>query len=215
MYDHIMRILKTNTNLSERSLEELKQYCRILFIDDDTDFKTIDIIKRAGWTHTSHIYDIDNLDADCIRLAHIICLDIQGVGKALSFQKEGLGLLSALKERYPHTAIIAYSAQSNGVIDFFDVNINKADKRLSKTTDPYQFMLTLEELAVDMLSYTKCCSKIKYALESELGVRMPDKEIMRMIKRLVRGASYSDVFKAFNLSNLSSIIQIVDFFIGK
>ena len=57
MYDHIMRILKTNTNLSERSLEELKQYCRILFIDDDTDFKTIDIIKRAGWTHTSHIYD--------------------------------------------------------------------------------------------------------------------------------------------------------------
>lgn len=47
--------------------------------------------------------------------------------------------MSALKSRYPHTAIIAYSAQSNGTIDCFDIDINKADKRLSKTTDPYQF----------------------------------------------------------------------------
>lgn len=210
-----MRIRRRKANLHERSLDELKQYCRILFVDDDTDFKTINIIKQAGWTHTLLVNDIDNIDADCVRDAHIICLDIQGVGKALNFQKEGLGLLSALKSRYPHTAIIAYSAQSNGTIDCFDIDINKADKRLSKTTDPYQFMLTLEELAVDMLSYTQCSSKIKDVLESELGIKVADEEIMRMIKRLVGGASCFDVFKAFNLSNLSSIIQIVDFFIGK
>ena len=76
--------------MHERSLDELKQYCRILFVDDDTDFKTINIIKQAGWTHTLLVNDIDNIDADCVRDAHIICLDIQGVGKALNFQKEGV-----------------------------------------------------------------------------------------------------------------------------
>lgn len=97
-------------NFPKRTLKELKKYCRILFIDDDRDFKTIKIIEEDGWTHTSHIFDVKKLDDNDIRLAHIICLDIQGVGKELDFHKEGLGLLRALKEKYPYTAIIAYSA---------------------------------------------------------------------------------------------------------
>lgn len=196
--------------LPKRVPRELKKYCRILFIDDDRDFKTIDIIRKDGWTHTSHIFDIEDLDAEVLRLAHIICLDIQGVGKALRFSKEGLGLLRVLKETYPYTAIIAYSAQSKGSIDVFDEDINKADKRLSKTTDPYQFILTLKNLAKNVLSYENCSLKIKEVLEKENDICKSEDEIKRMLNRLIGGEHYSNVIKELNIPNNPSVLQIIE-----
>ncbi len=194
----------------KRTLKELKKYCRILFIDDDRDFKTIKIIKEDGWTHTSHIFDVEKLDDNDVRLAHIICLDIQGVGKELNFCKEGLGLLRALKEKYPYTAIIAYSAQSKGNINFFDEDLNKADKRLSKTTDPYQFILTLTELAKDVLSFENCGLKIKDILEKESGIRKSEYEIKVILKRLIKGENYSNVIEEFHIPNNPFILQIIE-----
>lgn len=197
-------------HLPKRTLKELKRYCRILFIDDDMDFKTIGIIKNDGWTKTSHILDIESLDRDDIRLAHIICLDIQGVGQKLDFRKEGLGLLRALKEKYPYTAIIAYSAQSKGSIDCFDEDLNKADRKLSKTTDPYQFILTLKDLAKDTLSYENCSLKIKYILEKEHDIQKSEYEIKMIIKCLINGENYSNVIEKFHIPNNPYILQIIE-----
>ena len=197
-------------NFPKRTLKELKKYCRILFIDDDRDFKTIKIIEEDGWTHTSHIFDVKKLDDNDIRLAHIICLDIQGVGKELDFHKEGLGLLRALKEKYPYTAIIAYSAQSKGNINFFDEDLDKADRKLSKTTDPYQFILTLKDLAKDVLSYENCSLKIKYILEKEHDIQKSEYEIKMIIKRLINGENYSNVIEEFHIPNTPFILQIIE-----
>lgn len=197
-------------HLPKRTLKELKQYCRILFIDDDMDFKTIGIIKNDGWTKTSHILDVERLDRDDIRLAHIICLDIQGVGKKFDFRKEGLGLLRALKEKYPYTAIIAYSAQSKGSIDCFDEDLNKADRKLSKTTDPYQFILTLKDLAKDALSYENCSLKIKSILEEEHDIQKSEYEIKMIIKCLINGENYSNVIEKFHIPNNPYILQIIE-----
>lgn len=197
-------------NFPKRTLKELKKYCRILFIDDDRDFKTIKIIEEDGWTHTSHIFDVKKLDDNDIRLAHIICLDIQGVGKELDFHKEGLGLLRALKEKYPYTAIIAYSAQSKGNINFFDEDLDKADRKLSKTTDPYQFILTLKDLAKDVLSYENCSLKIKYILEKEHDIQKSEYEIKMIIKRLINGENYSNVIEEFHIPNNPFILQIIE-----
>ena len=194
----------------KRTPKELKRYCRILFIDDDMDFKTIGIIKNDGWTKTSHILDIESLDRDDIKLAHIICLDIQGVGQKLDFRKEGLGLLRALKEKYPYTAIIAYSAQSKGSIDCFDEDLNKADRKLSKTTDPYQFILTLKDLAKDTLSYENCSLKIKYILEKEHDIQKSEYEIKMIIKCLINGENYSNVIEKFHIPNNPYILQIIE-----
>src|SRR4051812_15693485 len=46
------------------SQNELKARCRILFIDDKP-FKVIELLQKAGWTHTKRIRDITTLaDAD-------------------------------------------------------------------------------------------------------------------------------------------------------
>lgn len=91
---------KNRVQLPNRTLEEVKTVCNILFIDDRK-FPVIDILKNAGWSNTRGIKDLESLDQKEIKEAHIVFSDIQGVGKKLQFAEEGLGLVQAIKEKYP------------------------------------------------------------------------------------------------------------------
>ena len=87
--------------LPDRDLNEIKQLSKILFIDDKT-FPVVDILKDASWVNTKRIKDAESLDQMEIKEAHILFVDIQGIGKKLKFKDEGLGLVIALKEKYPN-----------------------------------------------------------------------------------------------------------------
>ena len=89
--------------------------------------------------------DIDNLDHDIVKNADILFVDVQGVGVSLGFKDEGLGLVEALKEKYPHKKVIIYSVVSQG--DRFHNAFNVCDGQLSKDADPYQFQRVLEKFA--------------------------------------------------------------------
>ena len=75
--------------------------------------------------------------------ANILFIDIQGVGKELNFQEEGLGLASALKERYPMKKIIIYSAETKG--DRFNKILTQVDYFLAKNSDSYEFQKLVED----------------------------------------------------------------------
>jgi len=144
-----------NINISEDVKNESKQFqtvfeaqnrIKILFVDDDTKFKVVNILKSAGWKNTRIIKDISNLDARDIQETDIFFVDIQGVGKKLLFQDEGLGLANALKNKYTDKKVVIYSAVSSG--DRFHEALNKADGRLSKNADPFQFQQLIESLSV-------------------------------------------------------------------
>lgn len=66
----------------------------------------------------------------------IFFVDIQGVGKKLDFQDEGLGLANALKNK----KVVIYSAENRG--DRF----HEADDSLPKNAEPFQFQQTIENL---------------------------------------------------------------------
>jgi len=121
-----------------------KTLARILFVDDDTRFQVVKIMKGAGWPNVKIIKDVKDLSCPEVVEAHIIFVDIQGVGGALGFADEGLGLTLELKRKYSDKKIIIYSAQTTG--DRFHKAINKADGSLSKNAEPYQFMSLVEEL---------------------------------------------------------------------
>ena len=122
----------------------LKDRLRILFIDDEhTKFRTVSILKKAGWKHTKSVKDITDLDDYRVKEADFIFVDINGVGKTL-FDDQGLGLASALKDKYPKKKIIIYSAETKG--DRFHEALRKVDTCLSKDADPYQFINLLETL---------------------------------------------------------------------
>lgn len=125
-----------------RSREDIKATTRILFIDDDTRFKVVKILKNSGWVQTSLVKDISSINDSVVVSADIVFIDIQGVGVGMGFRDEGLGLAGALKERHPEKRVVIYSAEPRG--QMFHEALKKADASLNKNADPYEFERLIE-----------------------------------------------------------------------
>jgi len=139
-----------NDNCLEKSLDEYKDQTRILFVDDDARFKVAKILIQSGWVHTKLIKDCKTLDEHDIVNAQLLFIDVQGVGVAMGFSDEGLGLALAIKEKYPDKKVIIYSAETKG--DRFHEALRKADSFLPKNADPYEFQRIVEEFTVGVRS---------------------------------------------------------------
>ncbi len=129
-----------------KKLSDWKNETRILFIDDDARFKVAKILTKSGWVHTKLIKDCETLDDTEIVDASILFIDVQGVGVAMGFSDEGLGLALAIKEKYQNKKVIIYSAETNG--DRFHEALRKADSFLAKNADPYEFQRIVEEFTI-------------------------------------------------------------------
>lgn len=135
-------------NKKDTDANALKGTTHILFIDDDQKFKVVDILKKSGWVYTKRTSDIGSLDDPMVQQAHILFVDIQGVGRRLKFRDEGLGLASAIKDKYPAKKVVIYSAQTQG--ERFHDALRKADDFLAKNADPYEFQQLTERLAKEI-----------------------------------------------------------------
>ena len=113
-----------------------------MFIDDNyTEYRIISILKKAGWVNTKAIKDVTDLDDSKVLEADIIFVDINGVGTTL-FKDQGLGLASALKQKFPSKKIILYSAETTG--DRFHKALKEVDSCLPKNAEPFQFINLIE-----------------------------------------------------------------------
>ena len=130
----------------DKTIPSLKRNANILFVDDDKGFKMSSILKKMGWEHTRQIADIANLEQQALVEAHVIFVDIQGVGKAMHYADEGLGLALAIKRRHPQKGVVIYSAETHGA-RFHDA-LQEADFSLPKTAEPIRF----EDVIVKILS---------------------------------------------------------------
>jgi hypothetical protein len=208
-------IVKTK-KLRERSIDEIKNICKILFIDDKK-FPVIDILKNSGWKNTKREKDIESLDQTEVQEAHIIFLDVQGVGKKLGFKEEGLGLLGALSDKYPNKKYIVYSAEEQGKLQALHPAFNKADKILRKDSDPYSFQSTVEEYAKEAFSLCECIERIKKQILKEFGHSLETEKICRNLEKLYTKGDCStpNVSKVFNIQNAAAIAEIVQLFFSK
>lgn len=119
----------------------LKRETKILFIDDDSEFKIVGILKRMGWEYTSILTDITSLEQNALVEADVVFVDIQGVGVSLQLPEEGLGLALAIKKRHPAKKVIIYSSHEDG--SRFHEALQEADYSLPKTADPIRFEDTI------------------------------------------------------------------------
>jgi len=131
-------------SISSANATKPKSGLAILFVDDDTKFKVVSILKNHGWLNTRIIRDVTSLEQPEVASADILFVDIQGVGKILQFKDEGLGLVVALKRKYPGKKVVIYSAE-NG-INAFHAAFKHADDRINKDADPYEFIEVVERL---------------------------------------------------------------------
>ncbi len=134
----------------ERIPDNYRQRVVILFIDDDTKFQVVSILKKAGWVQTRIMKDLKSWNDTQLINAHIVFVDIQGVGKVLHFPDEGLGLAQSIKEKYPQKKLIIYSADSDG--KRFHKAFRLADDQLSKNAVPYEFEVIIDTMAKQLIS---------------------------------------------------------------
>lgn len=132
----------------DMSLAERKLHTHVLFIDDDAKFHVVKILSNSGWKNTSLVKDAITLDDGIIFNAHILFVDVQGVGKKMGFESEGLGLAQALIEKYPSKKIVIYSIETQG--NRFHEALRKAASFLPKNADPYEFQKLVEELSREL-----------------------------------------------------------------
>lgn len=131
---------------NRKTLDDWKDCTRILFVDDDTRFKVVKILKKSGWIHTKLIKDVSAIEQEDVVRSDILFIDVQGIGIELGFADEGLGLASALKEKYPNKKVIIYSAEREG--DRFHQALSDADCSLAKNADPYEFQKIVEQFTI-------------------------------------------------------------------
>lgn len=146
----VENLVKEHVELLGPTLDDLKNKIHILFIDDDVKFRVVTILKRANWVHTKAVKDVDSLDSPEVMEANILFVDIKGVGVALDFKDQGLGLALRLKIRYPNKKVIIYSAETSG--ERFHQAFHKCDGQLAKNAEPYEFQELVEELSREIYS---------------------------------------------------------------
>jgi hypothetical protein len=129
-----------------KQLQDYKNETHILFIDDDPRFRVTKILAKSGWVHTKLIKDAGTLEIREINDADILFIDVQGVGVAMGFSDEGLGLALAIKKKHPSKKVIIYSAETQG--DRFHEALRNADNFLPKNADPYEFQKIVEEYTI-------------------------------------------------------------------
>ncbi len=137
---------KKKENETALTINGIRAQTNILFIDDDKKFKIVSILKKAGWKNTSFFPDPDvtDINAEKIRNAHIIFVDIKGVGTTM-YDNEGLDLVVDLKNKYPEKKVVIYSAEQEHSV--FHKAINMADDRISKNSQPAVFVSVIETLS--------------------------------------------------------------------
>ena len=203
---------KRRCQVPNRSLADIKQICNVLFIDDRK-FEVVEILKNAGWVNTKRLRDLFSLDGKDIVDTHIVFVDIQGVGKALRCKDEGLGLITAIKQKYPDKKVIVYSAEQQG--DRFHEGLSIADARLWKNADPYEFQLLVERYAKETFSLDECVQRIQQVLNQELGYLIDANEILKCLNKAYRKKAFTvqGLSRIFNINNAASIVTIVRLFL--
>lgn len=203
---------KQNKTIPTRSIDDLKRITKILFIDD-LNFNYITALKeKDGWQNISRISDPTSISQTELREAHIVFVDVQGVGKKMGFEDEGLGLIQAIREHYPEKKIIMYSAENKGRIDGLHPAGNLVDFRLRKTASRYEFENTIERFAKEAFCLDNCVAHIRIVFQRELGISKTDEEINAVIQMLYNNGKYNDpssIAKAFSLSNIGSVASII------
>ena len=126
----------------ERSIPSIKDDVKILFVDDDTTFKIIDILKDSGWKNTTIVNDIKDIDSLDVKNTDIFFIDIKGVALWLSEKHQGLALAEKIKDKYFEKKVVIYSSDPKG--DRSHPALQKVDWFLYKYAEPADFFNVIE-----------------------------------------------------------------------
>jgi hypothetical protein len=174
---------KNNKKFLKKSLPELKDKTRILLIDDE-ETGLVESLKGEGW-HIKYLPDLDKYNNTDLKDAHIVCVDIKGVGVKLKIKEEGLGLVRNIKEKYPEKRIILCSSVS--AHDIFDNAVDLVDKKVYKDGQTHPFDSAIEELSYKLFDWESIIKEIYFKYKTDFGIEISLEEFSTKMKTAIDG----------------------------
>lgn len=127
--------------LTSEEFDKIKFRARVAFIDDE-EVPHIKRLQNDGYMITPFA-DIDNIDDFVRKSYHVVILDIQGIGKSLSPNQEGWGLLKYLKEEFPNIVVIMYTGADWSITQYKEL-ADMADAFIGKDLEYLDFKSKLD-----------------------------------------------------------------------
>lgn len=122
-----------------------KDNVNILFIDD-LDMPVVESLRKAGY-RVKKIRDVKDVDDSEVKNSQIIFVDFEGVGRSVSPQHQGAGLVKELKTKYRESKfVVLYTAQPTMPADTTMSSLfTIADARMRKDSDTTDFTDQIRE----------------------------------------------------------------------
>lgn len=162
IFKNPLTTLLTINDLAKKSFQyklNNKSSIPILIIDDNSFVYEEEMRSRGYNIHCIH--DLDYLEmAESYR---IIISDIKGVGNKLQYGYEGVGLLHALKNKYPFKLYGVYTGNS---VDLEIANLLEGVKIIPKNVDKDDWDSYLEGFVKDSFDPISIWKKLRYLLLS-------------------------------------------------
>lgn len=204
---------------SELPLEQLKSFTEVLFIDDEERSDVIEYLSNEGW-RCEQLFekDFNAIDNVKIKHSHIICVDVNGVGKNLGKENEGLDVVVSIRNRFPEKKIILYSSERDH--DSFHSAFQIADKIIPKNSgDNEVFCTSIIDLSKELFDWDSLTqslySKLKCDLPPDISIDVFSKKLDKLASK--RKINIDVVLKIFGTTEkvANIIISIVSLFIQK
>ncbi len=211
---------KRISEIPYEQFEKIKFKARIAVVDDE-EVPLIEKLQKDGYNITKYP-DIDEIDSFIRKKYHVLVLDIQGVGKNIAGKKEGWGILSYLKNEYPHLVIIVFTGADwsltkvKEIADLADFVIGKdleyldfkakLDAAIKKAFSP-KFHFEIEKnLIINEITNAESLNKIKEIID------LYGQDKNKAMKKLDKVTDNSKVIESVDtyLSIVSSIFSLLN-----
>jgi DNA-binding response OmpR family regulator len=160
---------KEQTNLIDFTSDDfdtIKLKCRIAIVDDE-EIPHVKRLQQDGYNVTE-FSDIEEMDGFIRKKYNVVVLDIQGVGKTLSPETEGWGILKYLKHECPHTVILVFTG-ADWSITKYKSQADLADDFIGKDLEFLDFKAKLDAAIKKAFSIKYHFSLEKQNLVKELS----------------------------------------------
>ncbi|HAF30255.1 MAG TPA: hypothetical protein DCG75_14530 [Bacteroidales bacterium] len=201
---------KRISEIPYEQFEKIKFKARIAVVDDE-EVPLIEKLQKDGYNITKYP-DIDEIDSFIRKKYNVLVLDIQGVGKNIAGKKEGWGILSYLKNEYPHLVIIVFTGADWSITKFKEI-ADLADFVIGKDLEYLDFKAKLDAAIKKAFS-----PKFHFEIERNLIAKeITNAETFNKIKEIVDlyGQDKDKAMRKLNkVTDNSKVIDSVDTYLS-
>jgi len=192
--------------LSSEEINKAKFQARIAIVDDE-EVPNMENLQNDGY-NIHKFSDIPKMDDFIAKKHHVVILDIQGVGKKLSPESEGWGILEYLKQEHPHIVVIVFTGADWSITKFKE-KADKADFIIGKDSEYLDFKMKVDAAIKKAFSIDFHLSVLKKRIQNPDENKQKIEEIIKKYGRNEEKAKREVRKQTTNEGTLQSVDSVL------